>query len=74
MKKLSLICMVLLLSACGGGGGNAGTRPTPTPPPTPDAFHLRVLGFIGLAPEDAEAAEVADIPVTAPEDSDPPGT
>lgn len=75
MKKLSLICAALLLSACGGGGGSAGTRPTPTPLPTPgaEAFYLRVLAVIRLAPEDTEAAEVADIPVSAPEDSEPPG-
>lgn len=74
MKKLSITCMVLLLSAC-GGGGNAGTQPTPTPLPTPatEAFYLRVLSFVGLAPEDAEAAEVADVPVSTPEDSEPPG-
>jgi len=72
MKKLSWMCVALLLSACGGGGGSAGTNPTPLPTPAAEAFYLRVLGFVGLAPDDTEAADVATVPVSAPEDTEPP--
>jgi hypothetical protein len=76
MKKLTAICLVLLLSACGGGGsGNAGTTPVPTPTPTPavDGFFSSVMGFIGLTTEEAEAADVTAVTVTAPETTEPPG-
>lgn len=75
MKKLSALCLVLLLSACGGGGGNAGTTPMPPSTPTPavDGFFTRVLGFIGMTSDDTEAADVTAVSVTEPETTEPSG-
>lgn len=77
MKKLTAICLVLLLGGCGGGGGNgnAGTTPVPTPTPTPvvDGFFSSVMSFIGLTTEEAEAADVTAVTVTSPETTEPPG-
>jgi hypothetical protein len=76
MKKSSLMCVALLLSACGGGG--SGTMVTPAPPapaPTPatEAFFVRVMEVAGLAPEDTEAADVSAVNASAPEDTEPLG-
>jgi hypothetical protein len=73
MKKLSVTCIALVLSACGGGGSGAGT-PTPTPLPTPaaEAFYLRVLNVVGLAPEDDEAIDVSAVVASEPETTEPP--
>ena len=76
MKKLTAICLVLLLSACGGGGGgNAGPTPVPTPTPTPvvDGFFSSVMSFIGLTSEEAQPADVTAVVVTEPETTEPPG-
>ncbi|QYF91699.1 hypothetical protein KY495_12885 [Massilia sp. PAMC28688] len=81
MKKLSALCLALLLTACGGGGtgGEAPFVPGPTPPPTTptpppsvmDAFFTRVLAIIGVATDDAEPIAVEDIVLTTPEDTEP---
>lgn len=76
MKKLTAMCVVLLLSACGGGGGgNAGTTPVPTPTPAPvvDGFSSRVTGFLGLTTEEGESADITAVAVTDPETTEPPG-
>jgi hypothetical protein len=72
MKKSSLMCVALLLSACGGGSGTM-VPPAPVTTPATEAFFVRVLGFAGLAPEDTEAADVSAVNASAPEDTEPPG-
>ena len=87
MKKLSLICAMLLLSAC-GSGYNAydiaqppappapPTAPAPAPAPTPpvamvDAFFTLVMSFLTPTTEDAEAREIDSVVATQPEDTEP---
>jgi hypothetical protein len=72
MKKLSLISLALLLSACGGGGGgsNASVPPyTPTPPvpPTVDVFYTRVLAFVSAQSETDEPGDISQVAITEPE-------
>ncbi len=78
MKKLSLICVVLLLSACGGsdngnaGGGVSTPVPTPTPSPLVDGFFTQVMNVVGTTPDDAEPIFVTGFVVTEPETTEPP--
>ncbi|MES2902232.1 MAG: hypothetical protein V4723_21065 [Pseudomonadota bacterium] len=79
MKKLSLICVALLLTACGGSGGgndsNAGVTPVPPTPtvPTPsvDMFYATVAGIVNLMPDDTEPGDVSNLTPTLVEDTEP---
>lgn len=77
MKKLALIAMTLLLSACGSGGGSSDGGGTTTPPVvTPpvvllDSFYSAVLALIGSSPEDKEPAAIDSIAATAPDNTEP---
>jgi hypothetical protein len=79
MKKLSLLCAVLLLSAChssggGGGGGGAGGGAVPPPPPPAtvvDAFVTAVSQYFGPTGEDTDATPIESVVATEPEDSEP---
>ena len=79
MKKLSLICAILLLSACGSGkssyeappGGGGGVTPAP-PAAMIDAFYTLVTQFFNPTSEDTDATPLADsISPTQPEDTEP---
>ena len=81
MKKITLICAALLLSAC-GGGSSYNSYPTPAPPvvtppvvtpPAPmlDAFFAFVKNLVASAPDEAEPASVDAATVTTPEDTEP---
>ena len=81
MKKLSALCLALLLTACGGGDSSRaypGPLPTPTPPTAPspvpvvlDAFFSRVLALIGITNEEDEPVTLDDVLVTSPDDTEP---
>lgn len=81
MKKLSALCLALLLTACGGSSSNndtagPGIPVPPVNPPTPapvvnDSFFSTVMELIGMAPEDADDVTVEGILLTAPDDTDP---
>ncbi len=79
MKKLSLLCAVLLLSACGSGSNSTSFPPplTPAPPPPPpaavvDAFFSTVSQYFNPTGEDTDATPLADSIVgTQPEDTEP---
>jgi len=78
MKKLSLICVALLLSACGGSGGDNGSgggmtpEPTPTvPTPTVDMFYATVAGLVNLMPDDTEPGDISALDPAAIEDKEP---
>ena len=76
MKKLSPILLALLLGACGGGshsGDVAMPAPAPAPSPASDPFFVRMLSFVGLMVEDAEAVDVTAVVATTPEDTEPAG-
>ncbi|SHG38935.1 hypothetical protein [Massilia sp. CF038] len=74
MKKLSLIAVALLLSACGGSSHDNGpVLPLPTPAPVLDAFYIRINALIGSAPEDTEPQDVSAVSVTEPEATEPVG-
>ena len=82
MKKLSLICAALLLSACGGSDYKAPTPPPMDPPPpvvvTPpppvaaiDAFFAAVRSAIGSEMDTAEATSLDAFVSTMPDDTEP---
>ena len=78
MKKLSLFCAALLLSACnsssnsydvGPGNGNPGT---PTPPMAMvDAFYTMVTQYLTPTGEDTDATPIDAVVATQPEDTEP---
>lgn len=74
-KVISLIAIAVTLTACGGGSKTPGPLPlppdVPAPAPTVDAFFTRVLAFVGGASESDDAADIAAVVATAPEDSEP---
>ena len=77
MKKLSLLCAVLLLSAC-GSGSNSVTFPPPlvAPPATPpvaviDAFYAMVTQYFNPTSEDTDATPIDAVVATQPEDTEP---
>ncbi len=77
MKKLSALCLALLLTACGGssGGGDAPFVPGPTPAPPPavvnDSFFTQVLNLIGFTNDSDDAGTIDSVVLTAPEDTEP---
>ncbi len=75
MKKLSVIAIVLLLSAC---GGSSKTETVSTPPPVPvdptpvlDTFFTRVAALVGTSAEDVESDSVDSIVGNEPENTEP---
>lgn len=72
---LSLVAIAVALTACGGGSKGPGPSPlppdVPAPAPTVDAFFTRVLAFVGGASETDDAADIAFVMPTEPEDSEP---
>ena len=82
MKKLALICAVLLLSACGSDSKDQGPPPvvvTPpvvveppvTPPVMVDPYIAQVEVSVNNPREDTEAANLDAIVATMPEDTEP---
>lgn len=78
MKKLSIICAALVLTACGGSGGGNGTPeplPTQSPPiaanPDIDAFYARVAGFVASGNETEEPGDITAVAVTEPDNTVP---
>ena len=86
MKKLSIILVALMLTACGSGNHDdpfppnptppvvvtPAPTPTPTPPPaTGDSFFARVLAMVMGQSETDEAIDISAIVATAPEDTEP---
>lgn len=77
MKKLSMILVALVLSACGSGSSDPVVGElTPTPPPMPtnptvDAFFTRVNGFASTTSETEEPGDITLVTMTEPEASEP---
>ncbi len=78
MKKLSLICIVLLLGACNSSSNDdyVPTPPgggTPTPPvAVVDAFYTMVTQYFNPTSEDTDATPIDEAVVaTQPEDTEP---
>ncbi|NHZ38918.1 hypothetical protein [Massilia aquatica] len=76
MKKPSLICAMLLLTACGSDTHTSSPPQVPTPPPPPtgpvaDAFFTTVKTTVAAMPDDSEAVGIDAIASTAPEDTEP---
>jgi hypothetical protein len=77
MKKLSLICAMLLLTACGSDTHTSSPPDVPTPPPPPpsgpvaDAFYTTVKTTVAAMPDDSEPAGIDGVASTAPEDTEP---
>ncbi|MFL6659321.1 MAG: hypothetical protein ACJ8GW_14675 [Massilia sp.] len=74
MKKLSLLFLALLLSACGGGSSHSSDTvfvPPPTPTPVVDAYYTRVMAFVGTQSETDEPGNIDLVVVTSPESDDP---
>ncbi|NHZ78711.1 hypothetical protein F2P44_05380 [Massilia sp. CCM 8695] len=77
MKKLSLICALLLLTACGSDTRTSSAPEVPTPPPPPpagplaDAFYNSVKTTVAAMPDDSDAASIDAIASSAPEDTEP---
>ena len=82
MKKLSLICAMLLLSACGSGSNSYDIGVPPAPPgapapaPTPpvsmiDAFFTLVTSYLNPTGEDTDATPIDSVVLTQPEDTEP---
>ena len=72
MKKLTPTLLALLLSACGGGTVYVAT-PAPVLTPPAEPFFARVMGFVGMMPDDAEAADISAVVASAPENAEPTG-
>ena len=86
MKKLSIILVALMLTACGSSSSDdpfppnptppvvvtPAPTPTPTPPPaTGDSFFARVLAMVMGQSETDEPIDIAAIVATTPEDTEP---
>jgi hypothetical protein len=76
MKKLSLICALLLLTACGSDTHTSSPAEVPTPPPPPpgpvaDAFYTTVKAAVAAMPDDSEAVNIDAIASSTPEDTEP---
>ena len=86
MKRIAVMCAVLLLAACGGGSKDQGpmppvvvtppvvTPPVVTPPvvtPPVDAYLAQVETTAATMPHDTDAANDDAVLATAPEDAEP---
>ena len=80
MKKLSAICALLLLSACGSGSNSYEVGPGPgtpgAPPPAPpasmvDTFFSLVTSYLNPTGEDTDATPIDSVVATQPEDTEP---
>ena len=77
MKKLSLICAALLLSACGSGKSNYEASPPLQPPPTTppvaavDSFFTLVMQYLTPTSEDTDPTPIDAVVATQPEDTEP---
>ena len=82
MKKLSAICALLLLSACGSGsnsyevGPGTGAPGAPAPTPAPpvsmvDTFFSLVTSYLNPTGEDTDATPIDSVVSTQPEDTEP---
>ena len=72
MKKICLLCAVLLAGCGGGDSYTATTLPeVPQPPGVEDTFLARVQTMILNTRDDAEPINVDTIVATAPEDQEP---
>ena len=68
MKKLCLVCAILL-SACGGSDHHS--VGTAAPPPQVDAFFTAVQNVAATSSEDMEPIAIDSIAATAPDDTEP---
>ena len=79
MNKLSLICLALLLSACGGGSDtykSAGMDPVAPAPPSPaappaDAFYAQVEKISGNMPDNTDPDNIDKVVISQPDDTEP---
>ncbi len=78
MRKLSLICVVLLLAACNSSSNDdhynpgPGTPGTPTPPVAMvDAFFALVSQYLTPTSEDTDPTPIDAVVATQPEDTEP---
>jgi hypothetical protein len=78
MRKLTLIGMLALLSACGGHDHDDAVAQMPPPatggnggPAAPDAFTAQVAALAAAQPDDAEPAALDASAPTMPEDTEP---
>lgn len=77
MKKLSILCAALILSACNSGGVSytypdaVGTTPPAPPVSMVDAFYSTVLQYLSPTSEDTDATPIDSVVATEPEDTEP---
>ena len=80
MRKLTLIGLLALLSACGGHDHDDMAQTPPPPPPAtggnsgpaaPDAFTTQVTAVAAVQPDDAEPAALDASEPTMPENTEP---
>ena len=75
LSLLSLVCLVLALTACVGNSSDYGSTVAVVKDPEQvkmvDVFTKFVMGFLSSAPDNQESVAVNDVTLTSPDNTEP---